>query len=270
MKRESRHESKSLKTMYLYFFVVFLLICISLVIKIYYMYQQSRFDPSHEFVLAVVQQNFVRQIIAFNPESSTISSLELQDTNLPYATLAKNYGIVTDGYVATDPEQSRETDINKLIWSSIIHTAVWKSNLTMLDKVRLLLFSKNISINNKSIQSISLKNQAPDLNTIISTALNDQDISSENITIQIINATNVSGLGLRLGKALTNMGANVVDVSSSDKLQKTSTLSYYGNKSYTSDHLQKFLGISATKFTKQTIADIIITIGTDKENTQEF
>jgi hypothetical protein len=270
MKKKSLHENKSLKTVYLYLFVVLLLICISSAVKIYFMYQQSKFDSTHEFVLAIIQQNFVKEIIAFDPENSTISLLDIQDTNLPYKTLAKNYGIVTDGYVSIDPTQNVQTDLNQLIWSSIIHTATWQSNLTALDKFRLLLFSRSVSINNKSVQSISLRNQTPGLNTLISTALNDQDISSENVTIQIINATNVTGLGQRLGKVLTNMGANVVDVSSSDSVQSSSTIAYYGNKSYTSERLQKFLGIKAYTFSKQTIADIVITIGTDKKNTLEF
>ena len=77
--------------------------------------------------------------------------------------------------------------------------------------------------------------------TIVSTALTDQDISSENITIQVINATNVTGLAQRLGRVLTNLGADVVDVSSAQNNQAKSTIMYFGNDSYTLDWLQKYL-----------------------------
>ncbi|HSW97537.1 MAG TPA: LytR C-terminal domain-containing protein [Candidatus Saccharimonadales bacterium] len=270
MKKNVHKETNSLKTVLLYFIVVTILICISLVIKAFYIYQQSKFDPAHEFVLAVVQQNKVKDIISFHPETQSISLLQLQDQNLPYARLAKDFGITTNGYIETQDGQNSYDDISSLMWTSIMHSADWHSDLTILDKLRLLFFAKNVSINNKSIQQISLTHQNPDLNTIIATALNDQDISSENVTIQIINTTTVSGLGQRLGKVLTNMGANVVDVTSSEKTQQQSTIAYFGNETYTVDRLQKFFGVTATKLTKQTIADIVITIGKDKEKTNGF
>jgi len=220
--------------------------------------------------LAVTQQNQVKEIVCFHPETPGISFLIIKDPNLAYNSLAKNYGIATDGFVQANEGISSGTDISNLMWESITHMATWKSNLTILDKFRVLLFAKNVSINNKTIEQISLSNQTPNLNTIIATALNDQNISSENITIQIINATNVSGLGQRLGKILTNMGANVVDVASSEKTQQKSTIAYYGNDSYTLDRLQKFLGVTASKLNKQTIADIVITIGNDNAKTTAF
>jgi hypothetical protein len=270
MKKSAHPDNKSLKTVFLYLAIVFVIICISLAIKVFYIFQQSKFDPAHEFALVIVQHNNVKEIIAFHPETSAISLLQIEDQNLPYATLAKDYGIATDGYIEDQEEINANSDITALLWASIMHTTTWQSNLTVLDKLRLIFFAKNVSINNKSIEQVSLIKKTPDLNTVIATALNDQDIASENVTIQIVNATNVSGLGQRLGKVLTNMGANVVDVSSSQKTQQKSTIAYFGNDTYTVDHLQKILGIEASKIIKQTIADIIITIGTDKKNTTEF
>jgi len=270
MKKTAHQGNKSLKTVYLYFIIVFIIIFFALILKVIAIYQQSIYDPAHLFVLAVTQQKSVKEIIAFHPETPSLSILLIQDPHINYKNLAKDYGFVTDGYIETQQQINENTDPTSVLWASVMHTVSWQSNLTILDKIRLMLFVKNVSINNKNVEKISLINQTPDLNTTIATALNDQNISSENVTIQIINAANVSGLGQRLGRVLTNMGANVVDVSTSQKIQKKSTIAYFGNETYTVDRLQKFLGIPATKFTKQTIADIIIIIGTDKINTEEF
>jgi hypothetical protein len=115
-----------------------------------------------------------------------------------------------------------------------------------------------------------LSHESTSNNSLITQTLTDTDIASESVSIQIINATNISGVGQRLGKVLTNMGANVVDVSSAQTMQKKTTIAYYGEQSYTLGRLQKILAVKATKLTRQPIANIVITIGTDKNNTIIF
>jgi hypothetical protein len=261
---------KSLKTFYLYSFVVFVVICISLVIKAFFIYEQSKFDASHDFIVAVGEQKKIRDVIAFHPEVPSIAILQLQDKSIPYNSLAKEYGITTNGYIFLADDEDISTDMTAFMWESILHSATWQSNLTIIDKIRLMLLAKSVVTNNKSVVQISLNNQTSDTGTVITTALTDQDISSENITIQVINATNVTGLGQRLGRILTNLGADVVDVSSAQNNQTQSTITYFGNSSYTLDWLQKFFGVTATKQSRQTIANIVVTIGTDKQKATNF
>ena len=151
MKKNTHQEHKSLKTVYIYLFLVFLVICIALAIKVFYTYQQSKYDPSHEFILAITQQKNVKEIIAFHPDTQAISLLEIQDQHVSYTKLAKDYGIATDGYIMTQ-QQVNNADITALMWDAIVHTGTWQSDLTILDKFRLLLFTKNVSINNKNIE----------------------------------------------------------------------------------------------------------------------
>src|SRR5258708_1316066 len=252
MKKNVQHNSNSLKTFYLYATVVFVLIIISLTVKAIFILQQSRVDPAHEFILAVIQQRHVKEIVAFHPETPTLSILLIQDSAVSYDMLAKIYGITTDGYIETNGEP-QGADLTAFLWQSLLHTGTGESNLTILDKIRLMLLAKNVVTNNKTSQQLFLTKQTSDTNTMISTALTDQELASENISIEVVNATGVSGLGQRLGKVLTNLGANVVDVTSAAKEQPRTTLAYFGDESYTTDRLQKFLGISASKLSKQTI-----------------
>lgn len=267
--KKAVHESKSLKTFYIYAILVLILIVISMAIKGFFIIEQSKFDPSHQFTLAVISQNNVKEIISFQPQNPSIAILDITDNGLPYGTLAKNYGIAADGYIQ-GIDLSPSNDTTSLLWASIIHTATWHSDLTIVDKIRLLLVSKNVINSNKTNTDVSLVNQNAETNTVIANALTDQDLASENISIQIINATGVSGLGQRLGRVLTNMGADVVDVSTAQNSQEHSTLAYYGNESYTLKRLEKIFGVTATKFSRQQIADIIITIGNDRKEKQKF
>lgn len=270
MKKAAQQKSKSLKTFYLYAVVVGLLICLSLLIKGFFIIQQSKFDPAHDFTLAVTRQGSVKEVIAFHTQTPSVVLLVIKDRTVPYETLARDYGIAVDGYVQVGNDMPLGTDVTAFLWTSLLHTALWQSDLTVLDKIRLLLLSKGVMTNNKTIEEIFLTKQNAQLNTILSNALINQDFATENISIQIVNATDVSGFGQRLGRVLTNMGANVVDVSSAQNTQAHTTIGYYGNNSYTVGRIQKMLGVSATRLTRQTIANIVITIGTDKQDTKEF
>jgi LytR cell envelope-related transcriptional attenuator len=272
MKNAVRNSSKSLKTFYLYAIFVIFIIGISLLIKGFYIIQQSRFDPAHHFTLAVMEQNSVKEIISLQPQTPAVSVLIVQNGNIQYSTLAKDYGIVTDGYIQVGNSGTRLTDLTSLLWSSIIHSATWRCNLTIFDKVRFLLLIKNITTNNKVTRNVTLttQNSAGPGNALLINALTDQELATENISIQIINATNISGLGQRLARLLTNLGANVIDISNAQENQKKTTIAYFGNESYTLDRIQKLLNVPVSKLNKQPIADIVITIGKDRVESGAF
>src|SRR5882724_8311421 len=130
MKKSTHQNNKSLKTVFIYLLIVMFIICIALLVKAFYIYQQSKFDPAHDFVLAIVQQNNIKEIIAFHPETQAISLLQIQDKNLLYTSLAKDYGIATNGFIKAQDIQISSNDIASLLWASILHTADWHSNLT--------------------------------------------------------------------------------------------------------------------------------------------
>jgi hypothetical protein len=269
MKKAAHQTSSSLKTVYLYLFIVFICIVISLILKGIFIIQQSKFDPAHHFTLAVTQHNQVKEIISFNPQTPAVWGLIITN-NIAYMDLVKKYGITTDGYIQVDNATFSKSDIISFLWSSIAHTELWKSNITLFDKFRLLLLAKNVTTNNKTIEDITLSDQNPSVDLTVINALTDQDIANENISIQIINATEIPGFGQRLGQVLSNLGANVVDVSTAQRIQKKSSLAYFGNESYTLNRIQKLLNLPTTTLSRQGIADIVITIGTDKKNTTEF
>lgn len=270
MKKTAQEESKSLKTFYLYLLAVIAIILIALLVKAFFIIQGSRFDGSHDFIIAVTEHNKIKDIIAFHPQIASTTDLVIEDTNIYYANLAKNYGITPDGYIQVQNNSEVDEDLTAFMWSSIVHTTDWKSNLTVFDKLRLLLFAKSVATNNKTVDDISLINQSQQTETTVTNSLTDQEIADENISIQVINATNITGFGQRLGKVLSNLGANVVAVSTAQNTQGKSSIQYYGDKTYTVTRIEKLLGITATQITREPIANIVITLGSDKSNTNQF
>lgn len=265
----SEQPKNSLKTFYLYALGVFALICISLLIRAFVLFQQNVFDPSRHFTLAVVSNGAVREIIGFNPQTPSLSVLKVKDKKILYDRLAKEYGIIPDGYVDFGEDSNFSSDVRAMLWTTVLQSSK-RTNLTIFDSLRLFLLSKDVPPNNEIITDVTLSKPVIATESLISQALTDPDIAAESVSIQIINATNTIGIGQRLGRALTYKGANVVDVTSAHEMQKRTTIAYYGAESPTLDYLQTFLGIQAQKVSTEPIATIVITIGTDNANTTKF
>lgn len=175
MKKTAQEESKSLKTFYLYVLLVIAIVVIALLSKAFLIFEQSKFDGSHDFIIAVTDQNRVKEIISFQPQVTSATELVIEDSNISYQSLTKEYGIPPDGYIQVHDNSVIGEDVTAFMWSSVEHTADWQSNLTIFDKIRLLLFAKSVAANNKSVDEISLINQTQQTETTLTNALTDQE-----------------------------------------------------------------------------------------------
>lgn len=106
--------------------------------------------------------------------------------------------------------------------------------------------------------------------TIISLTFTDPAIYGENQTIQIINASNISGVGGGLASLITNLGGNPILVTTAGSAQNTSKIIYYQTETYTVKRLSSYLGFSVEESDKKEISNVIIIIGTDKIKTLNF
>jgi len=262
--------SNSLKTFYLYVGLVIFAITISLVIKLFIIFLQSKFDGNHHFTLVITKQQKVTEIVAFSPQIPALEVLHINDQNIAYSSLGSEYGISPDAQLELGNSVDLNKDVGVTLWSAITHYPAIKTDTTLIDLLRLTYLSKGIVSSNVVIRDIALKENNSDNNTLIARALNDPTLSSENVSIQIINASDISGIGQRLGRVLTNMGANVVEVSTSHDIQAKSQISYFGDKSYTLDEIKAMTGYPVNVLTRQAIANIVIILGEDSGKTTRF
>jgi len=103
-----------------------------------------------------------------------------------------------------------------------------------------------------------------------SNLLTDNEISNENVTIQVINATDIPGLGGNVAQILSLMGANIVEVSTALNAQDNSKIQYYGGQTYTLQKIAGLLGFPVSKLSTQPIANIVITLGGNSERIFPF
>lgn len=273
MKRKKKNVSNhNLKTAFIFFTLVFFLIFISGIFKIVTLIGQSKYDGVHRFTIAISYANSAKplsEIISFAPDAYTISVLRIPINIKDKKETSKLVAIPIDGFVSvSNQNKQKETkqDVDYKMQSILLNYRDIKTDLTIIDVFRIWFFSKTLSSNSVAVKDITDISNAMIKDKTLSTLFNDYTFSQEKNSIEIINAADISGLGNRVARALTNMGGNVISVSTSDKTTETSQILYFGDKTYTVEKLGKVLGLSTFKTEKQGISDVTIILGKDSVN----
>jgi len=138
------------------------------------------------------------------------------------------------------------------------------SGITIIDLFRLSYFVRSLPLTSIYEKNVSIGDDEVKVNLLVSSFFTDQEILSEQKRIEIINGTDVSGVGSRLANVVNNMGGDVILVLNSDKEEDRSKVIYFDDKSYTVKKIASFLGFPTEKGENKSIADVIIIIGKDK------
>lgn len=250
----------STKIALIFFAFVFAVIFVSLIFKVVNILSKSRFDSENRFTISVSNGKDL-EIISFSPKSQSISVLKILGETKSL-NMNRFLEIAIDGEVKSFLNK-KDFKVPDLMFQFIFNYKDLKTNLTIIDILRLYLFSKTLPINYINYKKISTSQDALTLDKIIPPLFKDEIIEKENLSIKIVNGTDVTGLGNRLSRLISNMGGNVVIIASSDSTENYSTISYFGNKTYTIEKISKILGFKLNKLDKKTIADIVIVIGKD-------
>jgi hypothetical protein len=259
-------DNKNLRLAGLFIIIVLGLIVFSVLFKFLLIVKMSRFDGSHNFIVSFVGKDKA-QIISFSPQNRTMSILDIE-SKYNYNDLAKSIEIPIDGTIIS--QSPNKNNISSTLLKSAFSFGASLKNLTVFDAFRLFLFCKTIPQNNIYERQLSPELNDAQKSTVITLSLTDASVYQENQTIQVINASNVYGLGARLAMLITNIGGNVVLISTSDETIQNSKIVYYGKESYTVKKISDYLGIPVQQSDKRGVADVIITIGKDKAGSLNF
>ena len=251
----------------LFILTVLGIILLSFFFKIVFLINESKFDGFHKFNVEFIGKDET-SIISFSPQAKSVSILKIP-LNINRDNLAKSLAIAIDGTVLLKSDIKGKSVSAILIKSSFSFGNLFKK-LTIIDLIRLTLFTRSVSANSIYEREFSLGFNDAQKSTILSLSFTDPAIYQENQSIEIINAANIYGLGGKLANLITNMGGNVILVSNANKLDSKSRIIYFGEKTYTGKKLESYLAFPLEKVDKKGIADVIIIIGTDSINKINF
>lgn len=249
-------------------FFVFLafIVGISLILKVITLIGAGQFDDARRFTLTIANNHNI-EVISLSPSLKNITVFKLNDGIKP-AEAGKQLAIPIDGFITQNSlDLNQKTD--SLFIKAILNYNKLETNLTIIDIVRLVMFARAIPESSIDVKLVG-NTSGLELDKIIGRLVSDDLIEKDRQTIQIINATAITGLGNRLAKLITNMGGDVIIVATSDSLKKESNISYIDKKTYTIGRLQKVLGYEVVKETENAISDITIVIGEDRLDSNPF
>ena len=255
----------NLKLAGLFIVIVLGLILISGLFKLLLIVKESKFDGSHNFIVSFVGKNRT-QVVSFSPQNRTISILDVESK---YNNgLAKILEVPIDGII--NLQDSDKNNISSTLLKSAFSFGASLKKITILDSFRLFLFYKTVQQNNIYERQLASSLNDAQKATVTTLSMTDTSVYQENQAIQVINASDVPGIGSRLAALIINIGGNVVLVSTLDKTVQNSKIVYFGKESYTVKKMSSYLGISPENSAQRGVADVIITIGTDKADSLSF
>jgi hypothetical protein len=251
----------------LFVLLVLGLIVLSLLLKLFFIFRDSKFDGTHNFVIGFAGKSQT-EVVSFNPQNKIISTITVKE-NLDKNALAKSLEIPIDGMISVD-KNIEDKDISSVLLKFASPFASSLDGLTFIDAFRLSIFAKSVQPGSIYDRSFSANLNDAQKATILTLSFTDPTVYQENLGIQIINASDVVGVGSRLASLITNIGGNPILVSTADNPLNTSKIIYYKTKSYTTQKLSNYLGFPLEESDKKGIADVIIIIGKDKISRPNF
>lgn len=261
-RKQNMDEGRSLRPLIIFCAIVGLLITLSLSVKLFLAIKESKFDWNHQFILFLHTDPNAAKYVVFGPSDHSIAILDVKG-KIEKKQLDKQLGVTTEGTVKLDGHLSKEQDIDRALLIAIFQYVKIEKSVSLYDLLRLFLFTKTVPGTKISFERITLPYHEEIQNHRIQALFLDEKIRDEAVAIEVINGTNISGVGGRIERMITILGGNVVSVATAKNEVTTTTLMTNDLSSYTSKRLGKLFGIQATQIQKNGLSDIILSVGTD-------
>lgn len=259
---------KNLRIAIFFLLLVFFFISVSLLFKVFFLFKESKFDGENRFTIAVFQDGNA-SLISISPgeKSATFLKIEgpIEDKNV-----ARLVSVGVDATISLEDLEINPDNMGSLFSKMAFSMGEFQTRLTPIDLFRLGLTAKNISDSSVNKIAFHTKDDERDIKSKVTGVFVDKKISSEGLRIEIVNASDTSGVANSLANLISNIGGNVILASTSDESESESKILYVGDASYTVMKLSRLLDIKTEKTEDRGISDVIIRVGKDKSPTTKF
>jgi hypothetical protein len=246
MTARKKEPKNNLRLALLFAVILAFFIFISLSFRVFFLVKESKYDGQHSFNIEYrTEEN--TSFASFSPGNKSISVLR--------ANAAFDVQVPID---ATIYDSFNSSNISLDLIKSAINLKK-SENLTSIDALRLAIFARSVPADFISTRELSANNSDMQNQENLLLTFNEKKLVDEGKTIEIVNATSVSGLGSRLENFISLMGGNVILVKSQEGGE--SEIRYFGEESYTLNRINEFLKFKTVKVEERDVADIVIIIG---------
>ncbi len=258
---------KGLKTFVIYASLVSVVILVSLSVKMFFVVKQNKFD-GRNINMAILKKDKVVAILGLNTSTKTITRLKIVDSNVGKSEIGKRLGIFVDAKISSGADLTDDS-VDEIMLKSLTHVEETNTDLTVFDIGRIFLLLKT-SFKSGQTMNVRTPLNENEIDSVVEQLFKNDLLAKENISIEIINASDTPGLGRRLDRIISGMGGNVVSVTTPRQRLRSSAIKYFGENTYTEKKLRKLLKINSEKAEGKSIADLVVIIGEDMKNPEAF
>lgn len=267
-KTDSKPEVSNLIYIKIFILVVVLLFVGSLALKGFMMFKARQYT-SYSFNTLFVGKN--SYLLYVNSHMNILSMARIKNAqHLSDSDRVKNsliLGIPIRSIIKTDiPENLSASELLSFAKTMQLVTGNTKARLSGLNKIDIMymyLVSKGAPNTNINTYTIDMKNVSDVVDTKLYNFFKDEDVINEKVSIDVVNTTDVSGLGSQFSKMLKTVGFNVVSVTSDSEVEHSQVVSRVDKDDVTYRALESFLAFPTVFKDEASIADITIILGND-------
>lgn len=268
-------ESSNLKYITFLLVVVTLIIVVSLSIRILLGVANGHFKGNSFNIILSCKETYVIGVDKKNMRSSVVSVGNLKEKlrgkgNLEVSVLVHVPITGQLVYRNTDdcPLINQDYFTYKNLYYLLTNNKIAYKNINKYDVFKLFSIASNVHKDNSTFRILKLDSE--ELDSQLVSLYSDEVIHNGAVTIQIVNATSIDGLGSRIGTFLTNGGYNVIGLKSdSPETQKAKTSQIIVNDSLDKKYvqtLQEVTGFSVVYNNSDALSDITIYVGADTQS----
>ncbi len=247
----------------IFFILIICAILASVLINVLLVVKSSKFGigPTFSIFVSNGRQN---EILSFHRDKNSISVVKIGDR---IGDIYKFAEVPIEAIYYSD-KLNLNQPVSRLTSDIFFGITQTRNNLNTLDGFRSFLMAKTVSP--KDIREEEIPKSLTDVqrDEIFASIFQDEKIIQEGITIQIINNTQEQGIGNRFARIVSNIGGNIVLVSTGAENIKSGV--YSSVTSYTSRRLSEALNFPGIKGKMGGIADITVVIGNDYGNLSKY
>ncbi len=251
-----------------FFLLFFLAIIISLAVRGVRLYQSSHFITNSFTVLITTDEPYIVRLDRSNKTLSilNIKNSQLDAQNIPRAGIAAAIPIQAGIILKNQQGESIDSILSVgTMVRNLIQGNVEMSQMNEFDVLKFIYLAQKVPRENISQKEIDNYIDATGVLGQIQDELyelfRDPTVINERTSIEVVNATQVSGLATSISRMLENGGYNVVAIRSSD-LQK-SEIQITEPDSVTLLQLQQIFQFPLTTKRGNAVADVRIVVGPD-------
>lgn len=249
--KERKQKKHNLSVGILFILLIVFLFAFSFTLKAFEVYGNSLFDGRNNFYISHLGSGGY-EVIVLSPNDNSIKILGIK---------TKTSSEFKELRIPEDLRINSDNDIDPDSVKDVLRSLIPTSGVNIFDILKINLFLS--SVDRENIEEDELRIDDERLSLKISESLSDELLLSEKLTIELVNSTGEAGVGSNIAKLITNMGGNVILVSTGTKVEPASEILTKSDNYSTVRKIARILNIPIDTSSQPPLSDVKIIIGKD-------